>query len=347
MTDKENILKKIENAIGQGNTSEQETWLRIKQLCTGELQSTLLNTPPKNLTQLTEEFFAGKKLRNMSTGFPSLDKATGGFCEGELVVVGGRPAMGKSLFLLHIGLNMSKQYPVMYLSYDLSDYLLFSRIISIMSGVPPFRTVQNQLTAEEKNRLELAQKELSNYRLTINAEACNSIDMLVEYCIQQIANQGVKVIILDFLQMLNYKHLRRYNRDAEIDEICKRLRDLAKEYKVCIITASSLNRGVEGRTGLDGKRPQLSDLRDSGSIEQMADKVLLLHRPEYYGIIEDCNGNSLRGLLEVIVAKNVAGITGDVRLMFRSELGKIEDISSDFIDKIRSVGADFKEMPPF
>jgi replicative DNA helicase len=342
----ENILKKIENAIGKDTISEQETWLRIKQLCTHELQSLLPNAPLKNLAQLAEEFFAGKTLQNcMPTGFLPLDNAIGGFSEGEFVVVGGRPAMGKTLFLLQIALNMSKTVPVMYISHDLSDYLLICRILSNLSGIDSQKIANNQFTEQEKSQLELAQKELSNYQLTINAEVEKSIDVLVEYSIQQIKNQGVKVICIDYLQLLTYHRYRRYNRDAEVDEICKKLKSLAKEHKVCVIAASALNRGIEGRAGLDGKRPQLSDLRESGGIEQMANKVLLLHRTEYYRIIEDCAGNSLLGIMEVIIAKNTAGMTGDIRLKFSAEYGRIttfekdtESVSDNFINKIRELG---------
>ena len=351
MIDTENVIRKIESRIGKDDASEQEIWLRIKQLCMHELQSLLPDTPPKNLAQLTEELFAGKKLQNsMPTGFQTLDRLIGGFSEGEFVVVGGRPAMGKTLFLLQTALNMSKKYPVMYLSYDLSDYRLICRILSILSGVEPQNIANDRLDEQEKSQLELAKKKLNDYQLTINAEACKSIDILVEYCIQQIKNQGVKVIILDFLQMLNYKYLRRYNRDVEIDEICKKLKELAKEHKVCIIAASSLNRGVENRIGSDGKRPQLCDLRDSGSIEQMADKVLFLHRPEYYRMFVDERGDSLTGVLEVIVAKNIAGIVGDIRLMLSNNRLTIEEsisISDNFIDKIKELGIEMSNEVPF
>jgi len=219
-----------------------------------------------------------------------------------------------------------------------------------LSGVEPQNIANDRLDEQEKSQLELAKKKLNDYQLTINAEACKSIDILVEYCIQQIKNQGVKVIILDFLQMLNYKYLRRYNRDVEIDEICKKLKELAKEHKVCIIAASSLNRGVENRIGSDGKRPQLCDLRDSGSIEQMADKVLFLHRPEYYRMFVDERGDSLTGVLEVIVAKNIAGIVGDIRLMLSNNRLTIEEsisISDNFIDKIKELGIEMSNEVPF
>lgn len=351
--DTENIIRKIENSIGKDDVSEQEIWLRIKQLCTNELQSFIPNTPLKNLTQLTEELFAGKKSQNcMPTEFAPLDKLIGGFCEDEFIVVGGRPAMGKTLFLLQTGLNMSKKYPVLFLSYDLSEYRLICKILSILSEVEAQNIANNQLTEDEFRRLEYAKKELSNYQLTINAEAYKSIDVLIEYCTQQITNQGIKVIMLDFLQMLNYTRFRRYNRDAEMDEICKKLRNLAREHKVCIIVASSLNRSVEGRSGAEGKRPQLSDLRESGSIEQMADKVLLLHRPEYYGIIEDYLGNSLIGILDVIVAKNSAGITDDIQLRFMggygiTTLGRDINISNNFIDRIKELGMEVSNDAPF
>ena len=262
---------------------------------------------------------AGQNPQNcMSTGFMTLDKVIGGFSEGEFIVVGGRPAMGKTLFLLQTGLNISKKCPVIFLSYELTEYPLNCRILSILSGIDLRNIEDNQLTEEEKSKLEISKKELSNYQLIINTNACNSIDTITEYCVQQIKNQGVKIIIVDYLQLLNDKNSCHYNREAEIDEICKKLKNLAKEYKVCIIAASSINRSVEGRCGKDGKCPQLSDLSKNGGIEQMADKVLLLYRPNYYKIFEDDYGNSLTNVLEVIVAKNIGGTTGNIQLLLRN-----------------------------
>ena len=112
--------------------------------------------------------------------------------------------------------------------------------------------------------------------------------------------------------------------------ISRSLKQLAKELDIPIIALSQLNRGVEGRTGADGKRPQLSDLRESGAIEQDADMVLFIHRPEYYKITEDSQGNSLLGIAEIIIAKHRNGATGDVRLRFRSELAKFQNLSESY-----------------
>jgi replicative DNA helicase len=262
----------------------------------------------------------------MPTGFLTLDNVIGGFSEGEFIIVGGRPAMGKTLFLLQTGLNMSKKCPVLFLSYDLTEYPLTCRILSILSGIDLRGIENNPLTEDEKIKLELSKNELDNYQLIINTNACNSIDTITEYCVQQIKNQGVKIIIVDYLQLLNHKNFRHSNREAEIDEICKKLKNLAKEYKVCIISASSINRNIEGRGGKDGKRPQLSDLSKNGGIEQMADKILLLYRPNYYKIFEDDYGNPLTFVLEVIVAKNIGGTTGNIQLSLRNNC--IKSLSS-------------------
>ncbi|MDR1526118.1 MAG: DnaB-like helicase C-terminal domain-containing protein [Dysgonamonadaceae bacterium] len=353
MIDTENIIRKITNSIGKEHVSEAEIWLRIKQLCTSELHAFMPDTPQKNLTQLAYEILEKHSLSNaMPTGFKDLDQQLKGFFAEELVVVGGRPAMGKTLFLISLALNMSKTYPTLYLSYDLSEYRLIIKILSALSGVEGHHIANHQLTEYEKARLEQIEP-LTNYQLTINAEPHKTVDMLLEYCTKEVEKRGIKIIMIDFLQLLNFNRYRHYNRDAEIDEICRKLKEFAKQHKVCIVAASSLNRSVENRSGIDGKLPLLSDLRDSGSIEQFADKVLFLYRPEYYKIHEDGYGNSLSGILEVIVAKNTVGPTGDIRLLFNgTQITDLQDLTDDSVDdfvkdRLIELGIEDSKNPPF
>lgn len=143
---------------------------------------------------------------------------------------------------------------------------------------------------------------------------------------------NIQAVIVDYLQLMTAGTDNRGSREQEVSTISRSLKAIAKELDIPILALSQLNRSVESR---EGKRPQLSDLRESGAIEQDADIVLFIHRPEYYGITDDENGNSLRGVAEIIIAKHRNGATGDVQLSFRKELAKFTDMETHIS---RSVG---------
>ena len=135
----------------------------------------------------------------------------------------------------------------------------------------------------------------------------------------------MKIIMIDYLQLMNANGMRFSSRQEEVSTISRSLKGLAKELDVPILALSQLNRGVESREGLEGKRPQLSDLRESGAIEQDADMVLFVHRPEYYHIFQDDHGRDLHGMAQIIIAKHRKGATGDVLLTFRGEFTRFEN----------------------
>ena len=140
-----------------------------------------------------------------------------------------------------------------------------------------------------------------------------------------VREHDVKIIMIDYLQLMNANGMRFSSRQEEVSTISRSLKGLAKELDIPIIALSQLNRGVESREGLEGKRPQLSDLRESGAIEQDADMVLFVHRPEYYHIYEDEKGRDLHGMAQIIIAKHRKGATGDVLLTFRGEFTRFEN----------------------
>ena len=140
-----------------------------------------------------------------------------------------------------------------------------------------------------------------------------------------VREHGVKIIMIDYLQLMNANGMRFSSRQEEVSTISRSLKSLAKELDIPILALSQLNRGVESREGLEGKRPQLSDLRESGAIEQDADMVLFVHRPEYYHIYQDDNGRDLHGMAQIIIAKHRKGATGDVLLTFRGEYTRFEN----------------------
>ena len=140
---------------------------------------------------------------------------------------------------------------------------------------------------------------------------------------------GVKLIMIDYLQLMNASGMQFGSRQEEVSKISRSLKGLAKELNIPILALSKLNRGVEGRDGLEGKRPQLSDLRESGAIEQDADMVLFIHRPEYYHLYTDEKGRDLRGMAEIIIAKHRNGSVGDVRLRFKGKFARFENPEDD------------------
>lgn len=142
---------------------------------------------------------------------------------------------------------------------------------------------------------------------------------------------GVQIIIIDYLQLMNASGMSFGSRQEEVSTISRSLKGLAKELNIPIIALSQLNRGVENREGIDGKRPQLSDLRESGAIEQDADMVCFIHRPEYYKIYADEKGNDLHGMAEIIIAKHRNGAVGDVLLRFRGEYARFQNPDDEMI----------------
>jgi replicative DNA helicase len=263
----------------------------------------------------------------IKSGFDDLDRLIGGFRLGEFVVVGGRPSMGKTLFLVNLSLNISPSFPTLYVTLDLSEFLLTSRFISSVSGIPTCKILEHDLNDEEKNRLSTIGNEFAKRQLLIYDSANSSIAALKANCMKQIQENGVQVIIVDYLQLITSHQHRKY-REFEVSFISRELKKLAKEHNVCVIASSQLSRNVENRTGFHNKRPQLSDLRESGAIEQDADKVIFIHRPEYYGFTEDCEGNSIINLAEIRVSKNRNGRLGNFYLSRDNNFTNFRNFSS-------------------
>ena len=146
---------------------------------------------------------------------------------------------------------------------------------------------------------------------------------------RMVREHGIKLLIVDYLQLMVATGIRYGNRQEEVATISRSLKGLAKELNIPVVALSQLNRGVESREGLEGKRPQLSDLRESGAIEQDADVVVFVHRPEYYHIYNDDKGNDLHGKAQIIIAKHRKGAVGDVLLNFKGQFTKFEDMDSN------------------
>jgi replicative DNA helicase len=317
---KQDLKDKIEKIISNNpNADDKEIVFQLQQLLYEvALQSSVAKDSTsiaalvaENLKQLSGNTQHSSTIKS---GFADFDKMFGGFSLGEFVVIGGRPAMGKTQLLVNLSLNISQTIPILYFTFDLSEYLLTSRFISSVSGVPVGKILQHKLTAEDKSKLSSVESALSKYKIFVNGSCNNSLTAFKAHCQKQIEENGVKVIFVDYLQMMSSSKYRN-NRELEISYISRELKNIAKDFNVCVIATSQLSRAVELRTRGGSRRPQLSDLRDSGAIEQDADKVIFIYRPEYYGIVCDEMGNNTEGLTEIILAKNRNGSLGSIALL--------------------------------
>ena len=346
----QDLQQKIENIINRKpQADDREILFLLKQLFyEAELQNNA-GKDAKNIAGLVAENMhqlKGETHQNVviTTGFDDFDTRFGGFRLGEFVVIGGRPAMGKTQFLVNLSLHISTTLPVLYLTMDLSEFLLTNRFIASVSEIPTCNILQHDLSKEQKSILSKIGNKFTKRKLFICDSGNNSVETLKAFCRKQVQENGIQVIVVDYLQLITSYNHRKY-RELEVSYISRELKNMAKEYNVCVIASSQLSRGVEYRGGIEGKRPHLSDLRESGAIEQDADKVLFIHRPEYYGILLDENGNDLRNLAEIIVAKNRNGRLGDFYLSrdnnftnFRNYIPKKEfTFSSDRLLELRDV----------
>ena len=269
--------------------------------------STSISALSKEIVQTIENKEGNENL--IPTGFKYLDHTYGSLSLGELVVIGGRPAMGKTQLVVNLVANLCDREPVLYFSFDLTPSTLTSRLLSRKTGIPVEKIIANQLVDADIKLIKLAAKELENSKLFVSDIGVANINQTIEIIREHVSNENVKVVVIDYLQLLG---IGKYNsgREAEIGHICRVLKICARELNICIILLSQLNRAVESRGG--SKKPQLSDLRDSGSIEQIADKVWLLYRPEYYLIdeLDDEDYSPSALIIMLIIAKNKNGKTG-------------------------------------
>ena len=261
------------------------------------------------------------------SGFNYLDQITSGWQKSDLIIIAARPAMGKTAFVLSMAKNMAVEYnfPVAIFSLEMSNVQLVNRLIVNVSEIEGEKIKHGKLANFEWEQLHSRTSQLLNAPIFIDDTPSLSVFELRTKARRLVKEQKIQCIIIDYLQLMNASGMNYGSREQEVSMISRSLKGLAKELNIPIIALSQLNRGVEGRTGAD-KRPQLSDLRESGAIEQDADMVLFIHRPEYYKITQDENGNSLLGIAEIIIAKHRNGSTDDIRLKFTKEFIKFENI---------------------
>ena len=281
-------------------------------------------------------------LTGIPTGFTRLDDITAGWQASDLVIIAGRPAMGKTSFALSLAKNIAVdyKYPIGFFSLEMNNVQLVNRLMSNVCEISGKKILNGQLDEEEWKRLDRNIRKLQGAPIYIDDTPGMSIFELRSKARRLVREKGVKVIMIDYLQLMNANGAKFGSRQEEVSTISRSLKGLAKELNIPILALSQLNRSVENRDSNDGKRPQLSDLRESGAIEQDADMVLFVHRPEYYHILQDEKGNDLRGMAQIIIAKHRKGATGDVLLNFRGEFTRFQNPEDAIIPPSGSGGGE-------
>ena len=290
---------------------------------------------------------AAKQVGGMSglpSGFHALDKVTSGWQDSTLVIIAARPAMGKTAFVLSMAKNIAvdNASPCAVFSLEMSNVELVNRLISNVAQIDSKKIKNGQLEKHEWGQLDVAIQKLQKAPLFVDDTPSLSILELRTKARRLVRDHGVKLIIIDYLQLMNAQGMSFFSREQEVSLISRSLKGLAKELNIPIIALSQLNRGVENRgaaNAVEGKKPQLSDLRESGAIEQDADMVCFIHRPEYYKIYQDpATGKDLRGLAQIIIAKHRSGATEDVDLKFRGQYTQFLNEEDD-IDPMEVYGS--------
>ncbi len=267
-------------------------------------------------------------LTGVPSGYTKLDDKTSGWQASDLVIIAGRPAMGKTSFALSIAKNIAvdNRLPVAFFSLEMSNVQLVQRLMSNVCEIPGNKILNGQLTNDEWERLDKNLRNLTGAPIYVDDTPGLSVFELRTKARRLVREKNVKIIMIDYLQLMNANGMRFGNRQEEVSTISRSLKGLAKELDIPIIALSQLNRTVDNRgEGIEGKRPQLSDLRESGAIEQDADLVLFVHRPEYYRIYDDGKGNDMHGKAQIIIAKHRKGGVGDILLDFKGEFTRFQN----------------------
>jgi len=279
---------------------------------------------PEALKLIEEASQREDGLSGAASGFTALDRVTSGWQPSNMVVIAARPAMGKTAFVLSMLRNMAidHELPVAMFSLEMNTLQLVNRLIVSESELRHDKIKNGKLSADDWQLLETKTQALVEAPIYLDDTPALSVFEFRAKCRRLKQKYDIRCVFIDYLQLMTSG--TSASREQEVSTISRQIKSVALELNIPIIALSQLNRSVELRGG--DKRPQLSDLRESGAIEQDADMVLFIHRPEYYGITEDEEGNTLINQAEIILAKNRHGATDNVRLRFTKELAKFSDL---------------------
>ncbi|MFC4212149.1 replicative DNA helicase [Pedobacter lithocola] len=276
------------------------------------------------------------EITGIESGFSDLDRITAGWQKTDLIIIAARPAMGKTSFVIQCVLNAAKDFSrkVAFFSLEMNNRQLMNKQISITTEIPLENFRKNRLSEFDFQKIHRKAGEISNSKIFWDDTSAISITEIKAKAKKLHRREGIELIVIDYMQLITTPaKSRSNNREQEIALISRSLKALAKDLDLPVIVLSQLSRNVESRAN---KTPLLSDLRESGSIEQDADLVLFLHRPEYYGQTEYPNGISTAGKAEVIIAKHRNGATDDIMLNWIGETTSFKDLDYLSINEINN-----------
>ncbi len=306
------------------NFAEQEIFKVAEGHISKEVQSSG-NIMRETLRLIEEASKKGGKINGVPTGFRDLDKLTLGWQPSDMIIIAARPSMGKTAFVLSMARNIAveEQKPVAFFSLEMSATQLMMRLLVAEAQLDSRDVRSGRLTPDQWNHLEKAAKPLSEAPLYIDDTPALPVTEFRSKVRKLKAQHDIQLIVIDYLQLMTGPQDTKGNREQEVAYISRTLKAIAKELNIPIIALSQLNRSVESQGG--SKRPQLSNLRESGAIEQDADIVAFIHRPEYYGLTQLEDGTTTKNLAEIIVAKHRNGATDTIRMKFLNDYAQFCD----------------------
>lgn len=301
----------------------------------------------ESMKQIEEAKGQETGVTGVASGFTALDRVTSGWQQSDLVIIAARPAMGKTSYVLSLARNAAVDFgkPVAFFSLEMSSVQLVTRLVSAESEISSEKLRSGNLRNDEITQIHTKITNLAEAKIFIDDTPGLSVFELRAKARRLKAQHDIQLLIIDYLQLMTAGGDGKNggNREQEISTISRSLKSIAKELSIPVLALSQLSRAVETRGG--DKRPQLSDLRESGSIEQDADMVQFIHRPEYYGLVEDEEGNPTNGVANIIIAKHRNGSVCDVQLKFINQLAKFQDLEKGMNDFDDFNNDNFTSMP--
>ncbi len=330
-------LKKILTSIISDKTSDFNA---IKTKLEGDIADISINmsNQPKKIDKVIDDVLSNHQKELIFTGFDKLDILTGGFELGNLVIIGGRPSSGKTTFCLNFAKNVSLSHGVLFFSMEVSDKSLARKFLNETTGASAYRLKIGATTEADKLSIENNRHTWKDYNLILDQE--NGINLLTirSKIKRAMLKNDIKMICIDYLQLIASSG-KEFSREQQISRIAEGLKKIAKDFNIVVVALSQLSRAGDSR---ENKRPILSDLRDSGAIEQNADIVMFTHREEYFLEREKVPEhskhyedwlkcyNNVKGKADIIVSKNREGECGDILFNFNGKQSKFWEANDSY-----------------
>lgn len=270
-------------------------------------------------------------LDGISTGFKRIDDVFSGLKEGDVYTIGGRPSMGKTSFAMSLINNIAveQHIPTLLFSLESDSSRCAQKLIANHCNISMSKILGAMLDENEWERLDKQITKVVDSPFFIDDTPSLTIDDICDKAKESVEKYGIRIIFIDYLQLINTPYRANRTRNDDVAEIMHGIKNLSRELSIPIVLLSQLIRCPENREGIEGKRPMLHDLRDSGTIEEDSDAIIFLHRPEFYHIYQDENGRDLHNMVQIIIQKNRSGYTGEFLLRFDGEYCRFSELKSE------------------